>query len=133
MTNIGERIMASVPGTDLRSIPDFEAMPAIRDMGAVERAGGQASDVQLGEEDTMNEEELSPEQHAEIMELISQLGGDAALTALREAVVKQGMPEAGPEGPGGPMPGPGGPPMPGGPGPGGPMPGGPQGILSNLQ
>jgi hypothetical protein len=120
----------SIPGTDLRSIPDFEAIAPIRDMEAVEKTGGKASDIQLEEEDTMNEE-IGPEQHAEIMSLVDQLGAEASIAALTAAVGS-----GGPEGPGGPemppgppgMGGPGGPP----PGMGGGAPGGPQGILSNL-
>ncbi len=109
----------AIPGTDLRSIPDFEAIAPIRDMASVEATGGKASDIQLEGVESMNEE-MGPEIHAEIMGLVEQLGPQASLAALQGAVDAQSQ-----------GPAPGG--MPGGSGgPGMMSPSGPQGILSNL-
>jgi hypothetical protein len=94
----------SVPGTDMRSIPDYEPIPALYDMESVEATGGEASDIQW--EGVQDMEEVQQQ----IMALIQQIGPEVALQALQAAA--QGGQEQGP-----PM----GPPA------------GPQGALSGLQ
>jgi hypothetical protein len=126
----------SVPGTDLRSIKDYEPIPALYDMESVEATGGRASEVSMEEEMMGMEQgmapggpggapggEVPPEQQAEIMSLVAQIGPDVAIQAL--TALAQGI-GGGAEPPGGPM-GAGAPPSP----PGGGM-GGPMGALSGL-
>lgn len=130
-----------VPGTDLRSIPDYEPIPALYDMEAVEATGGEASDINYleGEEGMEGPEQkgLGPKEHAEMMELINEIGPDIVMMVLEklaenpqmiEMLATGGMPPGGPDmppgGPGGAPAGPGGAPMP---------PGGPVGALSGLE
>jgi hypothetical protein len=104
-----------VPGTDLRSIKDYEPIPALLDMEAVEATGGQASNI--GNE---GEQEMDEGMMQEIMALVQQIGPEVAIQALTtlaqnpEAV--QAMSSAG-----------------GPPGAPGMAPAGPQGALSGLQ
>jgi hypothetical protein len=91
-----------VPGTDLRSIPDYEPIPALYDMESVEATGGEASDIQW--EGVQDMEEVQQQ----IMALIQQIGPEVALQALQAAAQggqEQGPPMGAPAGPQGALSG----------------------------